>query len=68
MLDIYRKLDGQVILTSTLKDEEYSNDKYSRIDGVNTMDYSNHQVCKILSKQHVKEFLMITSGFEGLVL
>jgi hypothetical protein len=68
MLEIYKNLYGQTILTSTLKDEEYSNDKYSRIDGVNAVDYSNHQDCKILSKQHVREFLTLTSGFEGLVL
>ncbi|WP_250462343.1 hypothetical protein [Microbulbifer litoralis] len=68
MLEIYKKIDSQVILTSTLKDEEYSNDKYSRIDGVNAVDYSNHQDCKILSKQYVREFLTLTSRFEGLVL
>ena len=68
MLEIYNSLDGQTILTSTLKAEEYSNDKYSKINGVNAMDYSNHQDCKILSKQHVRAFLTLTSGFEGLVL
>lgn len=68
MLEIYKKIDSQIILTATLKDEEYGNDKYSRIDGVNAMDYSSHQDCKILSKQHAREFSMLTSGFEGLVL
>ena len=68
MLEIYKKIDSQIILTSTLKNEEYSNDKYSRIDGINAVDYSNHQDCKILSKQHVREFLTLTSGFVGLVL
>lgn len=68
MLEIYSKIDGQVILTSTLKDEEYRNDKYSKMDGVNAVDYSNHQDCKILNKQHLKNFLELISGFEGIVL
>ena len=68
MLEIYKSIDGQIILTSTLKDEEYSNDKYSKVDGVNAVDYSSHQDCKILNKQHLKEFLELMSGFEGIVL
>lgn len=68
MLEIYKMIDSQIILTSTLKDEEYSDDKYSKIDGVNAVDYSNHQDCKILGRQHVREFLTLMSGFEGLVL
>ncbi|MEL7967589.1 hypothetical protein AAG587_14520 [Vreelandella neptunia] len=68
MLEIYKRIDGQIILTSTLKKEEYSNEKYSKIDGVNALDYSNHQDCKILNKQHLPEFLTLMSGFEGIVL
>lgn len=68
MLDIYMKIGGQIILTSTLKNEEYSNDKYSKLGNVNALDYSDHQDCKILSKKNVNEFLMLTSGFEGLIL
>ena len=64
----YKNIDGQFILTSTLKDEEYSDDKYSKIDGVNAVDYSSHQDCKILNKQHLKEFLELMSGFEGIIL
>ena len=68
MLDIYKKIDGQIILTSTLKDEEYSNDKYSKIDGVNGLDYSNHQDCKILTNNKKDEFLALISSFDGIVL
>lgn len=68
MLEIYKNIDGQIILTSTLKDEEYSNEKYSKVDGANAVDYSSHKDCKILSKQHLKEFLDLMSGFEGIIL
>lgn len=68
MLDIYKRVDSQIILTSTLKDEEYNNDKYSNIDDVNALDYSNHQDCKILNKHQKGEFLALISNFEGIVL
>lgn len=68
MLEIYKEIDGQVILTSTLKAEEYSSDKYSRIEGINTLDYSKHQDCKILNQHQVEEFFKLMSNFDGIVL
>lgn len=68
MLDIYKGIDSQVILTSTLKAEEYSSDKYSRVEGANALDYSKHQDCKILNPYQKDEFLELISNFDGIVL
>ncbi|NAO97975.1 hypothetical protein CXF94_12090 [Halomonas sp. Choline-3u-9] len=68
MLNIYKGIDSQIILTSTLKAEEYSSDKYSRIEGANALDYSKHQDCKILSQYQKAEFLELISNFDGIVL
>lgn len=68
MLKIYADLDRQVILTSTLKDEEYSNDKYENMRNVNSIDYSKHQDCRILNKDDKDEFLRLISNFEGIVM
>ncbi|WP_415898023.1 hypothetical protein [Neptuniibacter sp. QD57_21] len=68
MLGIYKTIGGQVILTSTLKTEEYKNEKYSKIDGVNSLDYSIHQGCKILNKRHSADFVDIISSFNGIVV
>lgn len=67
MLSIYRKLNKQVILTSTLKKEEYRTNKYTS-QNVNSIDYSNHKDCKILDKKQAQEFYNIISSFNGLTL
>ncbi|RUR59496.1 hypothetical protein ELS78_00070 [Aeromonas veronii] len=68
MLEIYKKLGKQVILTSTLKNEEYEKRKYHTIKDINSIDYSHHQDCKILNHQEKNDFLTIISGFNGLIL
>ncbi len=68
MLDIYSNLDKQVILTSTLKDEEYNNNKYGNRSRVNSIDYSSHQDCKILSRDNKEEFIELISRFNGIVM
>ena len=68
MLEIYSNLDRQVILTSTLKDEEYNNDKYEKKSKVNSIDYSTHQDCKILNRDQKDEFLELISSFDGIVM
>ncbi|WP_197026297.1 hypothetical protein [Aeromonas dhakensis] len=68
MLEIYKKLGKQVILTSTLKSEEYEKNKYHTIKDINSIDYSHHQDCKILSRQEINNFSTLISGFNGLIL
>jgi hypothetical protein len=68
MLDIYSDLGKQVILTSTLKDEEYKKDKYKSNKKINSIDYSLHTDCKILTKELKNEFGSLVSKFNGLVM
>lgn len=68
MLEIYSNLDRQVILTSTLKDEEYNSDKYEKRSDVNSIDYSKHQDCKILSGDKKDSFIELISSFEGVLI
>lgn len=68
MLEIYGVLDKQVILTSTLKDEEYNNDKYEKRVNVNSINYSKHQDCKILNGDNKEDFIELISSFEGIVI
>lgn len=63
MLKEFIKLDKQVILTSTLKDEEYNSDKYYNIDSLNVIDYSKFADSKILHENFVEEFKIILDKF-----
>ncbi len=68
MLNIYKLLGKQVILTSTLKNEEYKAQKYTSEDGVNALDYSSHQDCKIMQSKNRNEFMGIINSYEGIVI
>ena len=63
MIEEYIKLNKQVILTSTLKDEEYDSDKYYKIEGINVIDYSEIQDSKILQPSFVDEFTELLDKF-----
>lgn len=68
MLDIYGNLKKQIVLTSTLKDEEYKTDKYRRNKKINSIDYSSHKDCKILTEDLKDEFGMLVTQFNGLIM
>lgn len=63
MLNEYINLNKQVILTSTLKDEEYDADKYYKIENLNVIDYSMLADSKILQSDFVSEFKKIIDKF-----
>lgn len=63
MLDEYKKLDKQVILSSTLKNEEYDTLKYEEIEGINAIDYNEHQDNKILQQKNADKFKEILDMF-----
>lgn len=63
MLDILKKLNRQIILTSTLKKEEYRSDKYSQDANINAIDYSTFQDSRILQPSYVPELVGITNKF-----
>lgn len=67
MLSIYKSLNKQVILTSTLKKEEYNTNKY-KIEKITSIDYSKHKDCKILDNKYTTEFMELISSFKGLTL
>lgn len=68
MLEMYGKLNKQVILTSTLKDEEYKANKYSSNPKINAIDYSKHDDCKILSKKFKDDFSILLDNFKGIII
>ena len=63
MLDEFTKLNKQVILTSTLKREEYSSDKYKVFEKINSLDYSQFQDSKLLQTSYVENFKEILNNF-----
>ena len=64
MIDEYKKTGVQVIISSTLKDEEYSaGTKYYNIDGVNAINYESNATSHILQSSFCKSFMTIVSSF-----
>lgn len=68
MLTSYKALGKQVILTSTLKEEEYAENKYVNDPNINAIDYSTHEDSKILNSKFKEEFITILNQFSGIVL
>lgn len=63
MIETFKKTGKQVILTSTLKKEEYDIKKYDRYDNIQVIDYSVNQDSKILNRNHVKQMAEILNEF-----
>lgn len=63
MIQEFIKLDKQIILTSTLKDEEYDSNKYYKIEGINVIDYSQVEDSKLLQNSMTEDFLKIIRQF-----
>ncbi|WP_368240419.1 hypothetical protein [Clostridium paraputrificum] len=61
LLKILRNFKNQVILTVTLKNEE--NGKYDSLEYVNQISYNNHDVCKLLKHQYVKDLEIELKNF-----
>ncbi|EEX31056.1 MULTISPECIES: hypothetical protein [Vibrio] len=68
MLEVYCSLGKQVILTSTVKQEEYRENKYHTASRINDIDYSGHEDCKVLNSTEATKFLDILSEFEGIIV
>lgn len=63
MIKLYKSTNKQVILTSTLKSEEYAELKYSSIDDINAIDYSQHQNSQVLQASFAGKFKVLLEGF-----
>ncbi|MBA0035963.1 hypothetical protein HS962_06935 [Pantoea sp. BIGb0393] len=63
ILNLFKKLNKQIILSATLKDEEYEANKYHEDGMINSLDYSYHRDSKILSTKYSEEFKKIIDSF-----
>ena len=61
VIDEFKKLDEQVIFTTTLKDEEIG--KYDQRKELNHIDYKEHIPSKMLSKEYVLRFKELVNEF-----
>ena len=64
MLTYFKKINKQVILSSTLKVQEYLVDKYNNIEHINLLDYSSHKDSKILRSNFSIQFNKILEEFK----
>lgn len=62
-ITLFTNIKKQVIISSTLKFEEYDVNHYSPFFSVNVIDYSTHQNSHILSNQYTEEFKAIVKHF-----
>lgn len=68
MISEYQKTGAQVILSSTLKDEEYSSGtKYYNLSGINAINYESHPNSHILQKKYCDQFMELITSF-GIIL
>jgi len=67
MLEEFIGLGKQVILTSTLKKEEYNSGKYSD-QRITSIDYSKHPNGKLLSVENNQKFKEYIDSFGGLIV
>ena len=56
MLEKFSNISNQVLLSATLKEEEYSSEKYVSSEKINIIDYSSHADHRILTEESAKEF------------
>ena len=64
MIEEYKKTNQQVILSSTLKDEEYnSGAKYYSIPGVTAINYEPNPNSHILQECNCESFMKLVSSF-----
>lgn len=61
ILELFHNLENQIILTTTLKEEEIG--KYNETQNINHIDYSSHTPSKILSPLFIEEFNKLMSIF-----
>lgn len=68
MISEYQKTGVQVILSSTLKDEEYSSGtKYYNSSGINAINYEPNLNSHILQKKYCDQFMGLIAAF-GIIL
>ncbi|QED47758.1 hypothetical protein [Cytobacillus dafuensis] len=62
-LELFNKLDNQIIFTTTLKDEEVGKYDREEFDYINHLDYSSHTPSNILKRQYADSFNLLLKEF-----
>ena len=63
LLKQFKSIKNQVILSATLKDSEYKEEKYIKMDNVNPIDYSDIPENTLLRPQYVENFKKLVEKF-----
>lgn len=63
MINIFESMNNQVIVTSTLKKEEYYSNKYETYKSSTALDYSEHKESKILCEKFIPKLKSIIAQF-----
>ena len=63
LLKQFKSIENQVILSATLKDSEYKEEKYIKMDNINPIDYSDIPENTLLRPQYVEDFKKLVDKF-----
>lgn len=63
MLHEFESISNQIIISATLKNEEYNISKYDKFKNIKILDFSNVENCKLLQSEYVEDFINIISDF-----
>ncbi|MBH0037754.1 hypothetical protein [Pseudoalteromonas sp. SWN166] len=64
MIEIFESIGNQVVVTSTLKREEYESEKYESYKSSTALDYSSHRDSQILSQKYILQFNTLCTQFK----
>ena len=63
ILTEYKTLNKQVLLSATLKNQEYIDNKYENLPDINAIDYSINNDSKILDSKYIDDFIILLKKF-----
>lgn len=64
LLEQLKSIDNQIILTATLKDSEYNEEKYIKMENINPIDYSDIPENTLLRSKYVEQFKKLLRKFD----
>ena len=63
ILHEFETINNQIIISATLKNEEYNVSKYDKFKNIKILDFSNVENCKLLQREYVDDFIKTISDF-----
>nr|WP_275926373.1 hypothetical protein [Streptococcus dysgalactiae] len=63
MIKHFKTLNKQVLLSATLKNQEYIDNKYENLPDINAIDYNINNDSKILDSKYIDEFIILLKKF-----